>query len=134
MSSHAEKMERLRQSLVKRPLERKWYVKKREQAAYSRYRVMIVLYEEKQPLTANQVCFKLGQSWESVRRYLLVLHDNNIVCDDVDCLDGERYYTICPVCPIKDKCEHKLDFWVKSGLMEPNLSPSEEFLEEKKEV
>jgi len=129
MTSHAEKLEKVRKKLVVRPMEGRWRVKRKEQAAYARYKVVELLLQSEVPLTDTVICFKTNRSIESTKNDIRVLFDNKIVCNRVDCGDGYVYFTVCPSCPMKEKCEQQLEFWIKSGLMDSEPLPSEQFSE-----
>lgn len=134
--SKADKLEAMRHFFLKQPLQSKWRIKKREMVGFTRYQITQLLYDTKEPLGVSQLAFKTGQSICSIASHVRVLVDNNIICDKLYSVElphtrgsRPRFFCVCPVCPVKDDCKEKLEFWVKSGLMEPEPLPSEQFAE-----
>lgn len=132
MSEKQDKLDAIRDLLIKKPFERRWRVRKREQTGYTRYRIIEILLKTKKPLSVSELSFELSKELQSTRNHVRVLFDNKLLCNRPDCFDGQIYFAVCPSCPLKEKCEDKLEFWIKSGLMEHEKLPSEKFLEAQK--
>lgn len=130
MTKRADKMEALREKLLKKPMESRWRIRRKEKAAFNRYKMVELLLKADKPLKETQICFEMQRSLESTKNDLRVLFDNNIVCNRLDANDGAIYYAVCPNCPLRENCENKLDFWVQSGLLNAEPLPSEQFAEE----
>jgi len=86
--------------------------KKRTAAAMSRAVIVNILKDAGRPLNANEVAFKTGCAGVSTTREMKVLLAGKVICSEVTSLDQrEVYYTICPVCPLKESCKTPLYIW-----------------------
>jgi len=108
----------LRENIIRRPLERKWRIKKREEAGFRRYLIIKALLESKEPLKITEISWRVDIGLPTAHSHLRILRDNGIVCAKIDMSDANRYFAVCPSCPLIKECEERLDFWVKSGLIE----------------
>jgi len=107
----------LRENIIKKPIQRKWRIKKREEAGFRRYLIVEALLKSKDPLKITELSWRTNIGLQTASNHLRVLRDNGIVCVKVDLSDANRYFTVCPSCPMMEECETKLDFWIKSGLI-----------------
>lgn len=113
----------LRNKIVRQPLKPKWRIKKKQQVGFRRLQIVECLLKNP-PLKISELAWYIPKSFQTLREHLRVLVDNNIVCSKIDLSDANRYFTVCPSCPLKDECRERLDFWVKSGLLEENKHES----------
>lgn len=99
-------------------------IKRRERSGLARYRIIEALMEAKKPLCDYNLAFLFNRELASVRGHLNILTFNKIICDDLQPTNVDEntriFYTVCPVCPNIKECPKKLDFWIKSGLLEEN--------------
>ena len=107
----------LKDNIVRQPLQPKWRIKKKEMIGYRRLQIVEILLNNP-PLKLSELAWHIPTSFQTLRENLKVLTDNNIICQKIDMSDAKRYFTVCPSCPLKAECEEKLEFWLKSGLME----------------
>ena len=118
-----EKLEKIRRHFIKELGEPhgKWRIKKREITGTFRYLLVEALLEAKEPLRPEHLAYIFNKGITVVRQHLRVLDVASIICSNLtqSLLElGKKHYTVCPSCPIKDECNEKLDFWLKSGLMD----------------
>lgn len=106
----------LRNKIVRQPLKPKWRIKKKQQVGFNRLQIVECLLNNP-PLKITELAWHIPKSFQILHENLRVLVDNNIVCSKIDMSDAKRYFTVCPSCPLKQECEEKLEFWLKSGLL-----------------
>lgn len=111
----------LRNKIVGQPLKPKWRIKKKEKVGFNRLQIVECLLKNP-PLKITELAWEIPRSLQNLHENLRVLVDNEIVCSKIDMSDAKRYFAVCPSCPLKQECEEKLDFWLKSGLMEENMN------------
>jgi len=103
----SDEIERIERELLKKRPEGMWRIKKIP-APNLRVMILRTLYKKGEPMTISEIAFELGMSYGSIRDNIRVLSAGNIICDRLVGGDPRKhYYTICPVCPLKDECEFK---------------------------
>ena len=98
-----------------------WRIRRDQQIGFTRWRIVETIIQAGRPLNIFQISFTLQRSVSSTRSHIHVLENNSILCGRLTPQgeDDQRvYYTVCPVCPLLDGCEERLQFWMKSGLLE----------------
>jgi len=103
----SDEIKRIEEEILRKRPKGRWRIR-RIPAHQLRVMILRILYEKEEPVTASQVAFELGMASSTVRDHLRVLCAGNVVCDRLVGEDPRKtYYTICPVCPLKDECEFK---------------------------
>jgi len=104
MSEELERVER--EILSKRPSEG-WKIR-RIPVPNMRVKIVKLLYEKGEPMTIAEIAYELGSSYSSIRSHLRALEAGKVICGRLAReYERQSYFTICPVCPLKDKCEYK---------------------------
>jgi len=98
--------------IMNRQPEKRWRIKKGRMTVVSRALIVDTLHKSGKPLCVADLAWLLNKSYQGIARNLRVLENAKVVCDRIDSMEsGYYYYTICPVCPKKDECEHPLEIW-----------------------
>jgi len=112
----SDEIERIEREILRKQPKGRWRIR-RIPAARLRVMILRILYEKGEPMSIPEIAFELGMSYGTVRDHMWVLVAGKIVCDRLIGEDPRKtYFTICPVCPLKDECEFKGEMvWKNSG-------------------
>jgi len=116
-----ERLFELRELFLKPCKPHGWRIRRDQQIGFTRWRIVETFMQAGRPLHLLQISFALQRSVSSTRSHIRVLEDNGILCSRLTPQgedDQKIYYAVCPVCPIADECDDKLQFWMKSGLLQ----------------